>query len=302
MNAKRWIVLWASCVVLCGTGWGAPATNATDRSAEPGKQFVYKQSAGAPQELEVYYPPDWKPGGPKVPGLLLFHGGGWTGGDLSQFRYACAYFASRGLVAATANYRMLRKDEVQKRPAGEGSHKRVCVTDAKSAVRWMKQHADELNMDPQRLIVGGGSAGGHIAVLATTNPGLSDPSDPQGFDTAVVAYLLFNPAFTAKDSGDPEVDVLKHLTASLPPAILFFGTRDNWKAGSDAALLRLKTLGNTTAELWTAEDEAHGFYRQPPWQGLTLAAADRFLAAHGFLKGDCPLAAPANGKTLVKVP
>lgn len=67
----------------------------------------------------------------------------WTGGSLGQFRIACAYFASRGLVSATAEYQMLSKPDAAKLPAGE-TRKRVCVTDAKSAIRWFKQHAGEL--------------------------------------------------------------------------------------------------------------------------------------------------------------
>ena len=278
------------------------ALYAAEVGVEPGKTFVYKQSAGVPQEVEVFYPPSWKPSGPKVPGLLLFHGGGWTGGDRGQFRAACSYFASRGLVAATADYRMLSKAEVKSQPAGELLHKRTCVTDAKSAIRWMKQHADELGIDPRRLIVGGGSAGGHISVLASANPGLDDPSDPKAFDTTVAAYLLFNPAFSAKDRSDPQVDVLKHLTAAFPPAILFFGTKDVWRPGSDAALRQLKALGNTSSEMWLAEGLDHGFYRDQPWRDITLAAADRFLVAHGLLKGECTLAAPAGGAKLIKAP
>ena len=302
MNRRRFACLCATFVIQCGGGWGASAAVAVDRAIEPGKKFVYKQSAGVPQELEVYYPADWKPSGPKGPGVLFFHGGGWSGGDLSQFRTACSYLASRGLVAATANYRMLPKGEALKQPAGENLRKRICVTDAKSAIRWMKQHAGELGLDPQRLIVGGGSAGGHISVLASINPGLDDPADPKGFDTSVAAYLLFNPAFSAMDSSDPEVDVLHHLTAAFPPAILFFGTKDPWKTGSEAALRKLKSLGNSTSEMWIAESQNHGFYREQPWRDLTLSAADRFLVAHGFLKGECTLAQPSDATKLIKVP
>jgi acetyl esterase len=70
--------------------------------------------------------------------MILFHGGGWSGGTLHQFRAACAYFASRGLVCATAEYQMLGKEAKAKQPAGE-SIRRVCVTDAKIAIRWFKQ-------------------------------------------------------------------------------------------------------------------------------------------------------------------
>ena len=278
------------------------AAHAADRTTEPGKKFVYKQSAGAPQELEVYYPPGWKAGGPQVPGMLLFHGGAWAAGDLAMLRPQCSYFASRGLVAITANYRMLKRGEGRTSADGVLENKRVCITDAKSAIRWVKQHAVALGLDPQRLIVGGGSAGGHIAVLATTNPGLNDPLDPKDCDTSVAAYVLFNPAFSAQDSADPEVDVFKHLKAAFPPAIMFFGTKDNWKSGADAARQQLKTLGNTTTELWTAEGQGHSFFNRQPWQDLTLAAADRFLGEHGFLKGNSALKPPAGGEKLVKAP
>ncbi len=267
---------------------------------EPGKVFVYKQSAGKPQEMEVYFPKDWTPSN-RVPGILLFHGGSWTGGTLDQFRYACRYFATRGLVAATANYRMLPKSEQKGLTAGE-SYKRVCVTDAKTAIRWFKQHAGELGIDPKRVITGGGSAGGHVSVLATTTPGLDDPSDPPGFDTSVVAYVLFNPAFHETDAGDPPIDVLRHLRADLPPAIMFFGTDDGWKKGADAALAKLKVLGNTTTEMWLAKGQAHSFFNKPPWQDITLAAADRFLVRLGLLKGDCTLPAPAGGESLERQP
>src|SRR5262245_41469710 len=78
-----------------------------------GKRYEYKQSGGKPRELELYFPPNHDPTKAKVPGVILFHGGGWRGGDLRQFRIACHYLASRGLVTATANYRMLGNDELK---------------------------------------------------------------------------------------------------------------------------------------------------------------------------------------------
>jgi len=268
----------------------------------PGKKFVYKQSGGEPRELQVYFPPDWDPAKNKVPGVIFFHGGSWTGGSLGQFQYACRYLASRGLVTATVDYRMIPKKERGTLAAGE-SYKRACITDAKSAIRWMKQHAVELGVDPQRIIAGGGSAGGHIAVLASTTAGLDDPGDPKGIDTGVVAYLLFNPAFDPADSGDAEVDVLKHLKADLPPAIMFFGDKDHvWKPRADAVLAQLKALGNTTTDLWIAGGSTHGFFNNPPWQDVALAQADRFLVEHGFLAGVPTLPLPPGGEKLEKAP
>jgi len=262
------------------------------------KVFVYKESAGQPREIEVYFPAGHDPSQARVPGMILFHGGAWTGGTRKQFDRACDYFASRGLVTATVDYRMLSKDEAKKAPAGE--RKRVCVTDAKSAIRWFKSHAGELGVDPDYVITGGGSAGGHISVLATTNPGLDDPADPKDVNTSVVAYVLFNPAFTADDQKDPEIDALRHVSRDLPPAIAFFGTEDVWKPGWDAVFQKLGSLGNTTTEVHLAAGRPHGFFNKDPWQTVTLIAADRFLMQRGLLKGEPTLTAPASGEQLVR--
>lgn len=266
--------------------------------APAGQRRVYKESGGQPRALELYFPPGHHPASAKVPGLLFFHGGGWNGGTPAQFRPACAYFAKRGLVTATAEYQMHTAASRRALPPGT-SMKQVCITDAKSALRWFRQHAAELGVDPSRLLVGGGSAGGHLAVLATTNPGLNDPADPKDIDTSVAAYLLFNPAFTAEDKADPEIDVLRHLPRSFAPAIVFFGTEDSkWKPGWDAALARLRQLGNRTTETQLAEGMGHGFFNRDPWQTVTLIEADRFLVRHGFLQGPPLLSPPATGEKL----
>ena len=183
--------------------------------------------------MEIFFPPNHDPAKSKVPGMILFHGGAWLGGTLSEYRNTCAYFASRGLVCATAEYQMLkiRKAEAAKLPDGE-SHKRVCVIDAKSAIRWFKQHAGELGVDPARIITGGTSAGGHISALATMNPGLNDPADPMDIDTRVVAYIWVNPAFAGTGQQDPrDRHLMRHLKADLPPTIVFFGDQDGYKKG-----------------------------------------------------------------------
>ena len=288
--------------VLGGASLAAEKRGADAPAKTPhGKAYTYKQSAGKPREMEIYFPPNHDPAKSKVPGIILFHGGSWTGGTLDQFRAACAYFSSRGLVCATAEYQMLGKGDSKKLPKGE-SPKRVCVTDAKSAIRWFKQHARELGIDPNRIITGGGSAGGHISALATMNPGLNDPADPKNINTDVVAYLWFNPAFSPGDDSDPEIDVLHHQKAEIPPAIVFFGDKDPWKEGWGNAQAKWESLGTKTINLWIAPGQTHSFFNKEPWRTLTLIAADRFLVQHGLLTGEPTLQAPATGEKLIPAP
>ena len=276
----------------------APAQDKFD--GPTGKPYIYKTSAGKERQMEIFFPEGHDPAKSKVPGMILFHGGGWSGGTLAQFRAACAYFASRGLVCATAEYQMLGKGAA-KLPAGE-TKKRVCVTDAKSAIRWFKQNAGELGIDPERIITGGGSAGGHISALATMNPGLNDPADSKDIDTKVVAYLWFNPAFAPDDNKDPEIDILTHMKADLPPAVVFFGDKDTWKKGWDSAHAKWKELGTNSIELHIAEGQPHGFFNMDPWRTITLIEADKFLAKHGLLTGEPTLKTPATGEKLVAAP
>lgn len=258
----------------------------------PGKEYIYKKSAGKDRRMEIYFPPDHNPAKSKVPGVILFHGGGWSGGSLAQFRPACAYFAKRGLVCATAEYQLLGKDTVQL-SQGE-SKKRVCVTDAKSAIRWFKQHAQELGIDPSRIISGGGSAGGHISALATLNPGLNDNEDHLDIDTGVVAYLWFNPAFESSDSRDPEINALMHGKKDMPPSIVFFGDRDTWKPGWDEAHAKWRQLGVSNIDLRIAKGQEHGFFNKEPWRTAAWLEADKFLVKQGLLGGHPAATMPAG--------
>lgn len=106
------------------------------------------------------------PGGAATarPGVLLIHGGGWQGGDKSQYEDLCRRLAERGFVAATMNYRLA---PAHRWPAQ--------LVDAQLAVRWLRSQARDLNLDPARLAAYGDSAGAHLALflgsLATNHLG-----------------------------------------------------------------------------------------------------------------------------------
>jgi acetyl esterase/lipase len=279
----------------------APDDRAESETA-PGQSFDYKTSGGEPRRLEVYFPPAHDAERTKVPAIILFHGGGWQGGDLTQFRAACQHFAERGLVAVTAEYRMHPKGTPELSDTGE-SRKRVCIIDARSAIRWLKSKAGEFGIDPQKVIVGGGSAGGHVAMLATRQTGLDDPADDTSIDTKAAAYVLFNPAFDPRDQADREVDALQHIGGDMAPAIVFFGDQDSaWLPGWDAVHARLAEAG-ARVEYWQARGHKHGFFNRTSRQRTLLQKADGFLASLGLLpagKKDAPAA--GGGMELVLVP
>ena len=284
--------------------WANPSTAERAQAKEGEKMekvYVYKTSAGEKQQMEIYFPSNHDPAKKKVPGMIMFHGGAWVGGSLKEFRRTCAYFASRGLVCATANYQMLKmsKQEARKLPPGE-SFKRVCVTDAKSAIRWYKQNAEKLGIDPDRIITGGTSAGGHISALATMSPHLDDPKDPKDIDTSVVAYIWVNPAFSLGDRQTPEIDLMQHMKPKMPPTIVFFGENDGYKKGWDVAHAKWESLGDNSINLRIAPDETHGFWNyKANWQTLMLIETDHFLVKHGLLTGEPTLKRPKSSEAFV---
>jgi acetyl esterase len=102
-----------------------------------GEAIVYKKVNGREMKLYLSKPADWK-SGDRRPAIVFFHGGGWVGGSPSSFNGHCEYFASRGLVCATVDYRLIQK--------GASETPLVCVQDAKSAMRWVRSHAKELGI------------------------------------------------------------------------------------------------------------------------------------------------------------
>jgi acetyl esterase len=103
------------------------------------------------------------------PVYVYFHGGGWTSGDKAAVTKYCASQAASGLVVVNANYRLaIRRD---------GYRMAHMVEDANQVLAWVRAHAAEYGGDPERVVVGGDSAGGQIAALVVataTRPELAE--------------------------------------------------------------------------------------------------------------------------------
>src|SRR5437868_6488222 len=125
------------------------------------KEFVYKQT---PQgELRIYFkmPAGWSPSD-KRPVLIFFFGGGWTGGKVFSGAKEADHFSERGVVVGLADYRVRNRQDVMLDK---------CAEDARSAVRWVRANCLKFGVDPERVLAGGGSAGGHIAACTAIADG-----------------------------------------------------------------------------------------------------------------------------------
>ena len=120
-------------------------------------------------KLNIYiFKPAKHEGNESRTAIVFFFGGGWNGGTPQQFEQHCRYFASRGMIAMTADYRVLSRN---------GTKADACVMDGKSAIRWVRTNARKLGVDPDRIVAGGGSAGGHVAACTATIDGMAQPGE-----------------------------------------------------------------------------------------------------------------------------
>jgi acetyl esterase/lipase len=116
----------------------------------------YVPDGDAAQSLDVYFPE--KRPEKRLPLLIWIHGGGWSGGSKAESPYLNQL--QRGYVAASLEYRFSQK---AKFPAQ--------IQDCQAAIRWLRANAEKYGIDPDRIGVGGGSAGGHLAALVGTSGG-----------------------------------------------------------------------------------------------------------------------------------
>lgn len=269
-------------------------TDAKVRTAD----HVYKTTPQGELTLHGFLPADWQPTD-KRPVIVFFFGGGWKNGSYLQFVPQSEYFAGRGIVAVSADYRI------------ESKHKAtpdLCVEDAKSAVRWVRANAGKVGIDPGKVIAAGGSAGGHLAACTALVDGFNSPDDPKGVSCVPNALVLFNPALNLTLLGDRKFpgangdDIAKaisptlYLTKGAPPAVIFFGTADRLRPMGTEYAARAKELG-VRADLYAAADQPHGFFNRSPWAEATARAADEFLASLGYLTGG-PTVKAKDGATL----
>jgi len=246
--------------------------------------------------------------------IVFFFGGGWTGGSPAQFAPHSRYLADQGIVAIAADYRVRRR---------HGTTADKCVADGKSAVRWIRQNADRLGIDPKRIAAGGGSAGGHVAACTGVIPGFDDSAQPTPVSSVPNALVLFNPALmlapiegvalddqrarrlrllATRTGVKPErISPIHHIRAGLPPTIIFHGDQDTTVPhASVKAYAQLAQGAGNRCELATYPGYGHGFFNfgrgGNPGEAyrLTVHRMHRFLQSLGYLDGDPAIAVPKS--------
>ncbi len=256
---------------------------------EGAKAVQYKQVGDTKLFLHVFNPNGHKDSDQR-PAIVFFFGGGWNGGTPKQFDPHCRYLASRGMVAITAEYRVKSRNKTTPFE---------CVKDGKSAIRWVRENAGKLGVDPRRIAAGGGSAGGHVAAATGNCPGLEEKGENLKISSKPDALVLFNPVYdnSAKGFGHnrvkprwKEISPMHNIAKGSPPTVVFLGTKDKLIPVSTAKEYekRLVAVGSRSV-LHLYEGAVHGFFnhgRKGNAYSDTVGKMDDFLNSLGWLKGE----------------
>jgi len=183
------------------------------------EKYLYKKT---PQENMYLYllRPAGKHTTP-LPAIIYFTGGGWVNGAVKDQVANAAWFRDQGIIGIDADYRVKNR---------HGTTPLECIRDAKSAVRFVRAHAKELGIDPNKIIVAGGSAGGHIAACTVIDGG-DEPGENLSVSSKANALVLHNPVLGEGFGVDffnahPEFSPMLQVKKGWPPTILSCGTKD----------------------------------------------------------------------------
>lgn len=253
---------------------------------EAEKVMVYKQADTTNLKLFLYYPNEKTYNEPHS-AIVFFFGGGWNSGNITQFEPHAKHYASKGMVAILADYRVRGR---------HGTTPFDAVSDAKSVFRFVRKNAIHLGIDPGRIAGSGGSAGGHIAAAAAMVPGLDDPNDDLSISPVPNALVLFNPVFDNGPDGYgynriaeryTEISPLHNIRPGVPPTIVFLGTNDRLIPVSTAENYRDKMIdAGNVCHLFLYKGEGHGFFNFRNTESYieTLTKAEKFLVSLGYIK------------------
>ena len=147
------------------------------------EKLLYKKTNEGDLNLFVYKPSEFDIK-KKYSCIIFFHGGGWNNGSPEQFQRQSRYFASRGMVAVSVEYRIRNV---------HGTSPIQAMEDAKSAIRFIRSNAKLLSIDPNKIAAAGGSAGGHLAAVVGNIDLFDNSNEDQTISSKANLLILYNP-------------------------------------------------------------------------------------------------------------
>jgi len=198
------------------------------------ERVIYKRVMEKELSVDIFYTNETL-GKEGNPAIAFFHGGGWSSGSPDEFHNACRRFAKKGFVTFSFAYRLsIRENGLVPHPDITPVES---VKDARSAMRWVKTNGSDWNIDPEKVIAAGQSAGGQLALSTALIDHINEASDNPETDPTPCALLLYASNVNTMEAwvdhllGDRRQEIWSispyhHLKPGMPPAIEFHGTAD----------------------------------------------------------------------------
>lgn len=278
MNVLK--IIFSSILFLSGVAHASPEI--IDSNA-----VVYKTLDGVTLKLHVYNPTNFDTQ-TMHNAIIFFHGGGWNNGSHKAFKRQSMYFASRGMVAISAEYRLKNT---------HGTTPYDAVEDAKSAIRYVRANAHKFKINPNTITAGGGSAGGHLAASC----GLLKMWDNSAEDLTVSskpnALVLLNPVldlgpdhYAHKHFGKDFklISPMQNISKNAPPTLILVGTEDRiLPVPTVKKYQSIMESFDNRCDVVLYQDQGHAFFAKPPIKYFveTTDEIDRFLVSLGLLDG-----------------
>jgi len=260
------------------------------------KKHIYKTRGLTRLKLYVYQT-SHREFDKKLPAIILFHGGGLKERHIWEFEPQSKYLVEKGMVAVLASYTVKRN----------GITNFKSIADAKSAIRWIREHADELGIDENHIAAGGGSAGGYLAAGAALIKDFDEKNEDLGKSSIPNALVLFNPRLDLFAPQIPpltkkhirylngraveEISPFHNIYKGAPPTIIFQGTADKNVSIQEPQQFceKMKNYGNT-CEVVLYEGREHGFFHyfsgNNPDFLSTMENTVKFLSKLGYISKD----------------
>jgi acetyl esterase/lipase len=281
-------VLAALVLAPSAAGRAADTKPALDPSLIRVERDVAYLAPDRAEKADLYLPAEFEPG-KKYPGIVIIHGGGWSGGDKDspRERNIAATLVPRGYVCMSVNY-LLASRETAAFPQN--------IQDCKRAVRWLRKNADRLQLDTAHIGAIGGSAGGHLtALLALSGPeaGIDPPEDAEHSCRVQAAVPLYPHCASSWEAGVGEKHVtytrlwmfatpqteapalwdsgspIKQLSKDDPPLLIIHGTADTTTPLDQSTRLHeAATKAGVQSDLIVIEGAPHSFHLQPKQRDL----------------------------------
>ncbi|MDT0689066.1 alpha/beta hydrolase [Salegentibacter sp. F188] len=215
-------LLLACSVMSCGVKASGDNNFTSEyKSISVTKDIPYREGESDAWKLDLAMPANF--GGELRPALVIVHGGGWAAGSKSVdvYQKMMVSYAQKGYVTINVDYRLTGEAEF---PAS--------IEDVKTAVRWLRAHAEELRVDPDRIGSYGHSAGAHLALMLAMAPESAGLEGDGGWDEyssmVNVAASASTPTELGRDvpMAKPVWWPIGYIGADHPPILIIQGTDD----------------------------------------------------------------------------